>query len=215
MENQPVSEILHKIVETHKIKLLHHFSNFLLCLQINPQRRPLDSWHISQLQAQVHLLNILHSCRCFLQLASDLTTMQTVYNMEERRRQADVETERLKALMQRLSAMYLSSQLPPIHNRLTVQRALAAVFHKTATAGVPAETGLLASAVAATPFFKTEALPTRSGDVLTSKRNQALETIDTIDSADAAVNWLRAERTTPPPPRRKQDILHSRIMLHP
>eukprot|EP01056_Protomagalhaensia_sp_Gyna25_P005241 Protomagalhaensia_sp_Gyna_25__5240@NODE_638_length_2935_cov_43_754144_g497_i0_p3_GENE_NODE_638_length_2935_cov_43_754144_g497_i0NODE_638_length_2935_cov_43_754144_g497_i0_p3_ORF_typecomplete_len142_score16_61_NODE_638_length_2935_cov_43_754144_g497_i015161941 len=141
--------------------------------------------------------------------------MQTVYNMEERRRQADVETERLKALMQRLSATYLSSQLPPLHNRLPVQRALAAIFHKTSTAGVPAETGLLPSAVTTSPFFKNETLPTRSGDVLTSKRNQALDTIETIESADTAVSWLRAERTTPPPPRRKQDILHSRIMLHP
>lgn len=219
LENQPVTEILHKIVETNKIKLFHHFSSFLSCLQINAQRRPLDNWYISQLQAQVHLLNILHSCRCFLQLASDLTVMQAVYNTQERRQQVDIECARLKSLMRRLADMYLISSpepaLKPLHDPAMVQSALCNILHRTTTAGIPTESGLLGScALNSSCFFKfsTDTVG-RSGDVLTSKV-QEMESQDIVETAEAAVAWLKLEKTPAPPPKRKQDILHSRLMLH-
>eukprot|EP01054_Gregarina_sp_Poly1_P002905 Gregarina_sp_Poly_1__2904@NODE_180_length_11843_cov_115_676376_g160_i0_p5_GENE_NODE_180_length_11843_cov_115_676376_g160_i0NODE_180_length_11843_cov_115_676376_g160_i0_p5_ORF_typecomplete_len225_score23_52Med22/PF06179_12/0_22Med22/PF06179_12/5e03_NODE_180_length_11843_cov_115_676376_g160_i0973810412 len=221
LENQPVSEILHKMVETNKIKLFHHFSSFISCLQINAQRRPLDNWYVSQLQAQVHLLNILHSCRCFLQLASDLTVMQAVYNTTERREQIDIECTRLKSLMRRLSDMYLipasEMQLTPLHDPAVVQSALCAVLHKTTTLGIPPETGLLGPcAENSSAFFKYNSIngTKRSGDVLTSKY-QEVESQDLIESAEAAVMWLQLPKTLPPAPKRKQDVYHSRLMLHP
>eukprot|EP01053_Blabericola_migrator_P005736 Blabericola_migrator_1__5735@NODE_2908_length_2215_cov_79_335661_g1506_i1_p3_GENE_NODE_2908_length_2215_cov_79_335661_g1506_i1NODE_2908_length_2215_cov_79_335661_g1506_i1_p3_ORF_typecomplete_len146_score15_93_NODE_2908_length_2215_cov_79_335661_g1506_i115041941 len=145
--------------------------------------------------------------------------MQAVYNTEERREQVNIEIARLKTLMKRISDMYLAvnptSTIPPLHDPLIVRQALCRIFHKTCVSGISSETSLLGPcAENSTAFFKMgTTVSRRPGDVLTSK-HQVTE-VDIVDSADAAVAWLRADKTAPPPPRRKQDMFHSRLMLHP